>query len=145
MSVAETWLCLCSEITCDQSVTRGLRTHVAWHLWESRSGVYFKEQEAGLFYPQDANVGLSANGDREAAAAERAGPFRPGFNGFLQADWERDGGLFLKSNPKGLSSMNNSFLPLFDVLIRAWRASDSDVDEVSVARSDCKIVDRQRC
>lgn len=64
-------------------------------------------------------MGLSANRDREVAAAERAGPFRPGFNGFLQADWERDGGLFLKSNPEGLSSMRNSFLPLFDVLIRA--------------------------
>lgn len=64
-------------------------------------------------------MGLSANRDREEAVAERARPFRPGFNGFLQADWERDGGLLLKSNPEALSSMNSSFLPLFDVPIRA--------------------------
>lgn len=63
-----------------------------------------------LLYPRDANMGLSASIDRKAAMAEREGPFQLGFNGFLQGDRELVGLLHLKSNSKGLSCMNSSFL-----------------------------------
>lgn len=61
-------------------------------------------------YPQDANVGLSANIDRERPRLKEWDPSSRVLMDFLQADRELVGGLFLKSNCKGPSCMKSSFL-----------------------------------